>query len=268
MNRTPRHPRLLAVIALGGLAGAACNSTAAATTSSNPAALARNMSVDLLVAGKLDALPTGSQFVRVTQFIQKPGVVAASKKHQVGIIYQQNGTQTLTYEDAQNNPTSHVAIAAGTAVWCLSVFHTHANNGTIPNEWYFLALWPSDDQSVVPSGISAYQTALISQSALSPGAYSETLRAVTLQAGGQSTAHTLGGLEVIYLLSGTLTVNVAGQPPAHLVAEPKKVGTYVAPDTATQEFNTGSTAATYLEYLVIPSGKAIQRDLSQPVPAS
>ena len=115
----------------------ACGSAGAAATN-QASATAYNMQVDELAAGKLDSLPTGTQFVRVLLFQQPPGASVPSRKHQGGLIYEQSGQQTLTYSDGTS-----LTLVAGQATYLASVQHSHKNTGSTTNAWYFIALWPS-----------------------------------------------------------------------------------------------------------------------------
>jgi quercetin dioxygenase-like cupin family protein len=242
------HRRLnrLSVVALVGIAVVACGSTTASTSTPNPAVSAHLMSVDELAAGRLGSLPTGSQFARMVVFHQSPHQTIPSKKHQAGIVYVETGLQLLTYTGGQS-----VDISGGTAVYLKSVAHSHTTVGPTDSTWYFVALWPSVQRSnqLVTGSQIAFETTDIPSSILPPGSYTETLRRVTLQVGGRSPAHRFGGLEVVFVLDGTLTVKVAGHPPIQLIAGE---GTSVAPATATQELAAASSKAVYLAFFVTP----------------
>lgn len=219
------------------------------------------MRADELVAGKLDALPTGSQFVRIVVFHQAPGEATASRKHQAGLIYQQTGQQQLAYSGRQK-----IDIGVGTAVFSESVAHSHTNIGGTENTWYFIALWPIVQRGAPLVGTAqvAFETEDIPSSTLQPGSYVETLRKVTLQTGGHSAAHRFGGLEVVFVLDGTLTVDTAGHGPVRLSAGQ---GSYVAPDTTTQELAGGSGAVDYLSYFVTRQGVAFETDVRSAPPS-
>jgi quercetin dioxygenase-like cupin family protein len=220
------------------------------------------MRVDQLVAGKLDALPTGGQFLRIVLFHQAPGESFPSRKHQAGLIYQQTGQQRFAYSGGQS-----IDIVAGTAAFLESVAHSHTNIGGTENTWYFIALWPSVQRGaplVVATSRVAFETEDIPSSTLQPASYVETLRKVTLQTGGHSPAHRFGGLEVVFVLDGTLTVDTAGRGPVRLSAGQ---GTYVVPDTTTQELASGSGTVDYLAYFVTRQGIAFETDVSSAPPS-
>jgi quercetin dioxygenase-like cupin family protein len=245
-----RHRTLhrLSVVALVGIAVSACGGTTAGTTTPDPAVLAHLMSVDELAAGQLGSLPTGSQFARIVVFHQAPRQTVPSKKHQAGIVYVDTGLQMLTYTGGES-----VNITGGSAVYLKSVAHSHTTLGPTDSTWYFIALWPSVQRSnqLVGGAQIAFETIDISSSILPPGLYIETLRRLTLQASGRSPAHRFGGLEVILVMDGTLTVNVAGRSPVRLNAGE---GTFVPPATATQELAGASGKAVYLSFFVTPQG--------------
>jgi quercetin dioxygenase-like cupin family protein len=243
-----RQLRGLSAVALVGIAVAGCGATTAGTSTPNPSVSAHLMSVDELAAGALGSLPTGSQFARVVVFHQSPRQTVPSKKHQAGIVYVDTGLQLLTYTGGQS-----VDISGGAAVYLKSVAHSHTTVGPTDSTWYFIALWPSVQRTnkLVTGSQIAFETTDIPSSILPPGSYIETLRRVTLQAGGRSPAHRFGGLEVVFVLDGTLTVRVAGHSPVQLIAGE---GTSVAPATATQELAAGSSKVVYLAFFVTPPG--------------
>ena len=82
-----------------------------------------------------------------------------------------------------------------------------------------------------------------------PGARIETLRLVTLQPHGQSAAHRFSGPELLFVLAGTIRLDVAGQPPTTLSAGQAQ---YLSPGTDEQELNAGAGVASYLAFIVTP----------------
>jgi quercetin dioxygenase-like cupin family protein len=251
----------LSAIALVGMAAVACGSTTGATGTPDPAASAHLMSFDQLAAGQLGSLPTGSQFARIVMFQQAPLQGVKSKKHQAGFIYVETGRQRLTYANGQS-----FEIDAGMAKFLSIVEHTHTTLGPTSSTWYFIAVWESAQRPTpltVPGSHVAFDTMDIPSSTLRPGAYTETLRRVTLQTGGRSPAHSFGGLEVVYVLDGTLTVRVAGLPPVTLTQGGLQ-GAYVAPNTVTQELNTGSSKVDYLAFFVTPQRAPFETYVTRP----
>lgn len=243
-----RKLRRLSALALLGLIVVACGGNTASIGTPNPAVSARQMTVDELAAGQLGSLPTGSQFARIVVFHQVPHQSVPSKKHQAGIIYVATGLQLLSYAGGQS-----VDISAGMAVYLKSVEHAHTTLGPTDSTWYFIALWPSVQRSnqLVAGAQIAFQTTDLPSSTLPPGSYIETLRRVTLRAGGRSAAHRFGGLEVIFVLDGMLTVKVTGHSPVQVNAGE---GTDVAPATATQELAGAGSTVVYLAFFVTPDG--------------
>jgi quercetin dioxygenase-like cupin family protein len=236
----------------------ACGGTSAATPPANSSlALAHLMTVNELAAGQLDALPTGTQFVRVVMFNQAPNQTIASKKHQAGIVYVDSGLQRLTYTGGAS-----VDIAAGTALFLKSVEHSHTTLPPTISVWYFIALWPSVQRPTPLNGsTAAFDSEDIAANTLSPGTYVETLRKVTLQPGGRSPAHRFGGLEVVFVLDGALTVKVAGQAPV-VLSPGNSAGDYIAPGSATQEIAAGSSKVDYLAFFVTEAGKPFETALT------
>jgi len=253
--------RQLAGLAVVCLAAVGCGSAAGAATATpgqSKLALPLGQTINPIAAGDLGTLPTGAQFARVVMFNQAPQQTTASKKHQPGIVYVAKGTQVLTYTDTTYTGAKVSTIDADTGLFLQSAAHTHTNPGPADNVWYFIALWP--DPSQPPTGaVVVYVSSDLPSSTLPSGSYTETLRRVTLAPGGRSAAHRFGGVEVLYVLSGTVTVDVAGRQPAQLIAGQ---GTSIVPDTATQEVAAGGAGADYLAFFVTPEASPFETDLS------
>ena len=261
MTRRGRRLPRCAVAALCGMAAVACGGGAAPGPTSSLPSASSGMTFSELAAGQFDSAATGSQFLRIVQFVQAPNQHVASKKHQAGIIYVATGEQRLTYTLIGTS----VDIHAGTALFLEDVNHSHATLPPEMSKWYFIALWPDTPQSqtLVPPATQVFQTEDLPLNALLPGSYTETLRRVTLQPGGRSPAHRFGGLEVVFVLDGTLKVDVSGQAPVQL---PLGQATYVAPQTLTQEVATGSQKVDYLAYFVTQQGKPFETDATSAPP--
>jgi quercetin dioxygenase-like cupin family protein len=211
-------------------------------------AWARGEQVKGLAAGEVAALPTGNLFVRVIGFSQRPRSAFPSHKHTPGFVYLAAGVQRL-----DSPPASPTIILPGEAVFQPSVFHVHANPSTTrPNRWYFIALWPTAERRaplVSSAATVTYESPDLNPVSMPPGPRVETLRLVTLQPNGQSAAHRFSGLELLFVLEGTVRLDVAGQPPAKLSAGE---GQYVTPGIDEQEFDTGAGVARYLAFIVTP----------------
>jgi len=122
----------------------------------------------------------------------------------------------------QSPPAPPRIILPGEAFFQPSLFHTHANPSTTkPNRWYFIALWPTAERRapLVSSAANViYESPDLDPSTMPPGPRIETLRLVTLQPNGRSAAHRFSGLELLFVLEGTIRLDVAGQPPTKLSA--------------------------------------------------
>jgi quercetin dioxygenase-like cupin family protein len=219
------------------------------------------MTFSELAAGELGSAPTGKNYVRIVKFVQAPGQSIASKKHQAGFIYVQSGLQRLTYTD----DGTHVDIAPATALFLQDVNHSHETLPGALSTWYFIALWPDTPQSatLVPPSMLVFKTEDLPPTAMPPGTYTETLRSVSLQPGGRSPAHIFGGLEVVFVLDGTLNVDVAGQAPVQL---PAGQATYVPAHTLTQELAAGAGKVDYLAYFITEHGTAFETDSTSATP--
>jgi quercetin dioxygenase-like cupin family protein len=251
-----------AAVALGGMAAVACGGAAASGPTANALARSSGMTLSELAAGELGAPPTGKNYVRIVKFVQAPGQSIASKKHQAGFIYVQSGLQQLTYTDEG----THVEIAPSTALFLQDIDHSHQTLAGALSTWYFIALWPDTPQSatLVPPSTLVFKTEDLPPTAMPPGTYTETLRSVSLQPAGRSPAHVFGGLEVVFVLDGTLKVDAAGQAPVQL---PAGQATYVPAHTLTQEVAVGSQKVDYLAYFITEHGTAFETDSTSVPPA-
>jgi quercetin dioxygenase-like cupin family protein len=234
----------LAVMAAAPLLG--CGSAARAVSQS---ASEHDQRVEGLAGGEVAALPSGDLFLRVIGFSQGPRAAFPSHKHTPGFVYVAAGVQRL-----DSPPAPPRIIQPGEAVFQPSLYHTHANPSTTrPNRWYFIALWPSAERRaplVSSAATVIYESPDLDPSTLPPGPRIETLRQVTLQPNGRGAAHRFSGLELLFVLEGTLRLDAAGQPPNTLSAGQ---GQYLPPGTDEQEFNAGGGVASYLAFIVTPA---------------
>jgi quercetin dioxygenase-like cupin family protein len=249
-ERTPAGVgRTRATATLGLLAGvlsASCG-TPSAIPPGGASPQAQGYSYEELAAGRVDALPSGPQFVRINLFTQAPGSLFPSKTHQPGIVYMVDGVQR--YQPATGTA---VDLHAGEGYFSRTEAHRHINFGTSENRWYNLALWQSAARSQplsVPSMV-VYETEDIAASDLAAPDI-ETLRLVTLQANGRTALHSHGGLEVVFVLGGTLRVAVAGQTPVTVGA---LQGAFEPRGSVVQETNVGGGTVRYLAFFVTPVG--------------
>lgn len=206
-----------------------------------------------LAAGKLSSLPTGNLYIRVIEFAQPQGHSFPSKTHVPGFVYITSGVQRLTITDR-----TPIDLAAGEARFQPYVAHVHSNPGSTTNHWYFIALWPAEsrtDALVDPSASVVYATPDLPPETLPQGSYVQTLRLVELEPGGRSVARWHGGIEVSFVLQGSISVHVAGHAPSDL--NPGQ-GSYHLPGAQLQEHNTGTGRARFVEFLTTAEGRPFQ----------
>ena len=247
---------VMAVMAAAPLFG--CGSTGRAVS---PDALEHGQQVKGLAAGEVAALPSGNLFLRVIGFSQGPRTVFPSRKHTPGFVYVAAGVQRL-----HSPPALPVIILPGEAAFQPSVAHTHANPSTTrPNRWYFIALWSTSERRapLVNSAANViYESPDLDPSTMPPGPRIETLRLVTLQPNGRSSAHYFSGLELLFVLEGTIRLDAAGQPPTILSAGQ---GQYLPPGTDEQELNAGAGVASYLAFIVTPVQAPFEITVDHPI---
>jgi len=253
--------RRLTVTVMAVMAAALLFGCGGASGGVSPNASEHGQQVKGLAGGEVAALPSGSLFVRVIGFSQGPMSVFPSRKHTPGFVYVAAGVQRL-----QSAPARPRIILPGEAVFQPSVYHTHANPSTTrPNRWYFIALWPTAERRapLVSSAASViYESPDLDPSTMPPGPRIETLRLVTLQPNGRSSAHYFSGLELLFVLEGTIRLDAAGQPPTILSAGQ---GQYLPPGTDEQELNAGAGVASYLAFIVTPVQAPFEIAVDHPV---
>ena len=178
-------------------------------------------------------------------------------KHVAGFVYVVAGTQTLTMVGGAT-----LTLQPGQAGFTgAGILHSHVNPGSSANDWYFLSVRPTTARTLPPfaPGVKTlYATADLPT--MPRGAYDEALRLVTLQPGGRGPAQKDSGVEVLFVLEGSISVHMAGQAPVTLTSGQ---GISSLPTTAVQELNTGSGVARYLAFDVGPGGQMFQTTVDQ-----
>ena len=96
--------------------------------------------------------------------------------------------------------------------------------------------------------------------ALAAGRYTESLRLVTVQAGGRSSAHMHSGIEGVLVLEGRVLVRSAGNSPASLATGQ---GFIILPKVPVQLINIGDTVARTLVFSISPEGSVFSTELDQ-----
>jgi quercetin dioxygenase-like cupin family protein len=95
---------------------------------------------------------------------------------------------------------------------------------------------------------------------LAAGRYTESLRLVTVQAGGRSSAHMHSGVEGVLVLEGRVLVRSGGNAPSSLAAGQ---GFMILPKVPVQLINIGDGVARTLVYSISPEGAPFSTELEQ-----
>ena len=224
--------------------------TASPTASVSPVAnvAAQGQTSTKLADGALAALPTGTLYINFLA-VPQPPASPITHLHVAGFVYAVVGTHQLAIPGGETKD-----IKPGEAGFIgADVAHTHANLGSTPIEWYFVALRPVGGRTAAPlfpGQTVLFETADVPQ--LTAGKYAEQLNLVALEKGGRTAAHKHGGIETIVVLEGTVQVRVAGGQPVTLT---KGKGLYIAPNTPLQAINTGDGTAKFLAFFVTLDGQ-------------
>jgi len=199
--------------------------------------------------GPLDALPTSPLFINVLD-VPQPPASPIQHAHIAGFVYAANGVHQLTIQGSAATDVKPGAAAFVPG----NVAHTHANPGTTANEWYFMGLRNTGGRTgaaLFPGQTTLYESPDLPATAFPAGKYVEQLNVTTLEKGGRTASHKHGGVEVLLILDGTVTVRVAGQQAQTLT---KGKGAVVPPNTTVQVTNTGDGQAKLLAYFVTVDG--------------
>jgi len=244
-----------ALVLLLGACGTSSQSVPRSTPTSNPAKAQGNTD-QTLATGKLASLPAGVLYSNVVD-VPQAGGNNITHQHVAGFVYVVSGTQVMAIH---GGPT--LTLQPGEAGFVgAGILHSHINPGSTSSEWYFISVRPTSARKAPPfaPGVHALY-ATVDLPTMPSGAYDETLRLVTLQSGGRGPAHKDSGLEMLFVLAGSISVHMAGQTPVTLT---QGQGTYSLPGTATQEINAGSDTACYLAFDAGPDGQPFQTMLDQ-----
>jgi quercetin dioxygenase-like cupin family protein len=254
------HPTrcLAGVLAAAGALLCACSGGTSAA--GNTGASASGATIKNLSAGRLDTLPTGAVYIQVNQFAQPPGGVIGSKKHVAGMIMQEKGVQRL---EVEGSPP--LDIHAGESDFLPSVTHAHLNPGNTTNLWYNFALWPTSARSAPltsPGATVAFTTPDLPAGALPQGAYAITLQMVTIRPHGRTQAHSYGGVDVVFVLGGSISAHADGRAATTLS---RGGASWALAGTGLQEVNDGDQPATLLSFVIAPVGQPFETDLTRAV---
>jgi hypothetical protein len=253
--RTDTRPlaRARVTLLLVALLGASCQASPSSVVGAG--ARARGVKVEALAGGLLAALPSGSVFVLVHSFVQGAQSAFPSASHAAGFVYQEAGEQRFTAQGA-----APIDLEAGQALFQSSVAHVHANPAAVPNHWYFFGAWPSSVRGtppVNPLAMEVFATEDLPPDAVRPGPYGEVLRLVTLEPSGRTAAQRHGGTEVLFVLQGSVSVRLAGQPGVEI---PAGQGSWQRPGAEIQVSNPSNSGAQYLDFYLTASGQPFEID--------
>jgi quercetin dioxygenase-like cupin family protein len=95
---------------------------------------------------------------------------------------------------------------------------------------------------------------------LAPGNYMSTVQVVTIEKGGRTVAHKHGGVEMIYVLQGTIDFRTAGGASLSLV---RGQGAVVQPGTVVQMVNGGETIAKFLAFMMTAETAPFQTNVDE-----
>ncbi len=247
--------RLAAVVAVGALAFAACGGPAAPSPSptANPAR-AEGFRADNLGDGRTPALPEGTLYIQFLD-IPQPGGGTLTHSHIAGYVYVIEGSHRLAIAGAETKD-----LKAGQAGFVpADTKHTHENPDETESRWYFISIRPNTARAGAPPFPGQKELFGTSDLAALPGgAYTESLRLVTLQPNGRTSAHKHGGLEAIVVMDGAIELHVLNNPMQNLA---KGQGAYVQAGTVLQAINRGATPAKFLAFLVTKEGDTLASDV-------
>ncbi|MBV9323408.1 MAG: cupin domain-containing protein [Chloroflexi bacterium] len=207
-----------------------------------------------LAEGKLDAPPTGPTYVSFVD-VPQPGGDRITHSHVAGFVYTLSGVARVTLADG-----SSTDLNPGAASFFIgdNVSHTHENPTAVDNEWLFISLRPASARATplpIPGASTAYATDDLAD--LPQGPTTERLMLVTLQPGGHDAPHANGGIETLYVLQGTVRLQLTDQS----ITVDAGQGFSHPPATPIQAINDGTTRSQMLAHFVTPDDQPFRTDL-------
>jgi len=254
-----RSPGFIGLLAAASLVVAGCSApaTPAASPTATAAAIASAKAEGAVTVnmgdGKIAALPKGTLYVQYNELPQ-PAAGTLTHAHIAGFVYGVQGTTQLIADGQTKDLKANEAAFVGA-----DVSHTHNNLATTANLFYYISIRANAARTAAP--IFPGQKELYAGPdlpAMTDGAYSLGLRAVTVQPNGRTAAHTHAGLETIVVLEGNVELHVKGAAARTLN---KGEGASINADTPLQIWNKGSTPAKFLAFFVTADGKTFSTDV-------
>ena len=122
--------------------------------------------------------------------------------------------------------------------------------------WYSFVVRPISQPGVAPAGSrEVFVTHELPPLPLTD--QNQILQRVDLQANGRSRAHRSGGVEVIVAIQGRIEIHSGTFSPTKLAVGE---GVYVLDNTPLQSWSIGGQPASYLDYYLLPTGRATSSD--------
>lgn len=238
--------RLLACLSVYALMLSACSTSASAPgpVAASPTAdprQANGSTVTVLADGKVPALPNGTLYMNVIDIPEAPGQTI-THAHVPGFVYAVSGTHRMPIDGLET-----LTLTPGQAGFVGTQSHSHIDPDSTPNDWYFVSIRPIAARAappLVPQQKVLFETPDLP--ALPAGPYTERLAAETLDPGGRGAAHRLGGVELLFVLQGSIRVQVDGKSASVTAGQ----GSWQTAGTCIQAINDGPAAAKVLTLLV------------------
>lgn len=254
MNPLSRRRRLAILVV--GILGAACGSASPPLPAAAPdLAKPSGFATSTLARGLPAPLPGGALYANVIDLPQDGGG-AITHAHVAGFVYAIAGIHSMPVDGGATvtlNPGEAGFIGAG-------VKHSHVNPGTATNDWYFISIRPTAARTapnIVPGQKVLFATDDLA--AFPAGAYAQQLDRVAIAAGGRGAPRMHGGIELDYVLSGSLSVH--GEV-GKTVSVSAGQGYLRLPGSGSQDF-AGTAGAVYLAFFATAEGQPFETILAK-----
>jgi len=179
--------------------------------------------------------------------VRQPGNTSVPVTGGARFVYQEKGLTSLRTDDSDASR----ALEPGHAYF-LSGEVDHVNPKNAEALWYEIGLVPTGARGAsIPGGRVAYTSPELPT--LMPGIpYTYQLGLIEMDPGGRTSSHSHGGLEVFYVLSGSVELRLAGGGRSTVATG---AGAYVRPEQPMQLVVTGDQPVRIVTFFATPEGK-------------
>ncbi len=186
--------------------------------------------------------------------VRQPGATSLPIAGPARFVYEEKGVISLRGEASDASR----AIEAGHALFVSGEIE-FINPRESESLWYAIGLVPTAARGggAIPGGRIAYTSPEL-PTLIPDATYTYQLGLIEMDPGGRTSSHSHGGLEVFYVLSGSVELRLAG---GERTAVATGAGAYVRPEQPMQLVVTGDQPVRIVTFFATPEGKPWQTNL-------